>query len=471
MILMKEKLERINDYEWHLPKSARKEMRVDAKIVANQKLLNSIEDDAVGQLTNVACLPGVVEPVIGLPDMHWGYGLPMGAVSAFDADEGVISAGLCGFDINCGINLIRTNLTADDVRTKIKELVPALFRNIPCGVGSKGKLRLTPGELDDVLRNGLDWAVEKGYATKEDRAATEEEGRMKGADPSKVSDLAKKRGGPQCGTLGAGNHFLEIQEVSHVYDKAAAGKWGITESGQVMIMVHCGSRGLGHQVATDYLKIQEKAVEKYGIWLPDRQLACAPVNSPEGRDFFAAMQAAVNYSFTNRAVMTLWIRETFEKVFGRDWESMDMKTLYAIAHNIVKLEEHTVDGKRKKLYVHRKGATRSFPGNPVIIAGSMGTSSYLLKGTEVALQKTFGSSAHGAGRSMSRTAAIKKYRGEKIKEELASKGIVAQSTHPKVLSEEAPDAYKDIEAVIDSVHGSGISTRVARMVPLGVIKG
>lgn len=307
--------------------------------------------------------------------------------------------------------------------------------------------------------------------TKQDVEATEEGGRMDGADPSKVSDLAKKRGGPQLGTLGAGNHFLEIQKVTDIFDNEAAKKWGITEPGQVMIMVHCGSRGFGHQVATDYLKIQEQAVKKYNIWLPDSQLACAPANSQEGKDFFDAMKAAVNYSFTNRGVMTKWIRETFEKVFKKDWESMDMKTLYAIAHNIVKLEEHKVNGEKRKLYVHRKGATRSYPDLPVLIAGSMGTSSYLLKGTETAMEKSFGSSAHGAGRSMSRSAAIRKFWGEKIQEDLRKKGIESKATHPKSMAEEAPDAYKDIEAVIDSVHGSGISSKVARMVPLGVIKG
>ncbi len=292
---------------------------------------------------------------------------------------------------------------------------------------------------------------------------------MEGADPSKVSDLAKKRGGPQLGTLGAGNHFLEIQEVTDVFEKNES--WGVRDSGQTMIMIHCGSRGLGHQVATDYLKIQEQAVRKYNIWLPDNQLACAPVSSQEGQDFYAAMRAAVNYSFTNRAVMTKWIRETFEKVFGRTWKEMEMETLYAIAHNIVKLEEHTVDGKKRKLYVHRKGATRSYPDTPVLIAGSMGTSSYLLKGTETAMQKTFGSSAHGAGRAMSRSAAIKRFWGGRVKEDLAKQGITAQSTHPKVLSEEAPQAYKDIESVVDSVHGAGISMKVARLVPIGVCKG
>jgi len=376
-----------------------------------------------------------------------------------------------GQDINCGINLIRTNLTADDVIKKQKELVSGLFNAVPVGVGSKGKLRLSPDELEEVLVNGIDWAVKEGYATKEDKEATEEQGRMDGADPSKVSDLAKKRGSPQLGTLGAGNHFLEVQKVTDIFDKETAAKWGITKVGQVMIMLHCGSRGLGHQIATDYLKIQEKAVEKYKIWLPDRQLACAPINSQEGKDFFAAMKCAVNYSFTNRAVMTKWIREVFEKVFGKKWQDMEMKTVYAIAHNIVKLEEFDFDGNKRKLYVHRKGATRSYPNKPVIIAGTMGTSSYLLKGTETALRKTFGSSAHGAGRAMSRHAAIKKFWGGKIKEELSRKGIESQSPHPKGFAEEAPLAYKDVEAVVDSVHGAGVSLKVARMEPIGVIKG
>ena len=357
------------------------------------------------------------------------------------------------------------------MRKKIRDIVPALFNAIPCGVGATGKLRLTPNELNEVLTRGVKWAVEKGYATKEDLEATEEHGCMEGADPSKISPLAMKRGSPQLGTLGAGNHFLEIQEVSDIFDPVTAKKWGIHSKGQAMIMLHCGSRGFGHQVATDYMQIQEKAVEKYKIWLPDRQLACAPATSKEGQDFFAAMKAAVNYSFANRAVMTKWIREVFEKVFQKSWESMEMKTVYAIAHNIVKLEEHKVGGKTRKLYVHRKGATRAFPDTPVIIAGSMGTSSYLLKGTQTAMEKTFGSSAHGAGRAMSREAAIRKFWGTTIQKELADKGITAQATHPKSLSEEAPLAYKDVEAVIDTVHGSGISLKVARFVPVGVIKG
>jgi len=394
----------------------------------------------------------------------------MGAVSAFDAKEGIISAGLCGFDINCGINLIRTNLTKQELEPKIKELVPELFNKIPCGVGSKGKLRLTPEELDKVLIEGCEWAVKNGYGTEEDLKHTEEHGKMKGADPSKVSEMAKKRGKPQLGTLGAGNHFLEIQEVTDIYDQERAKAWGI-KKGQILIMLHCGSRGFGHQVASDYLKIQEKAVEKYNIKIPDKQLACAPVTSQEGQDYFAAMKCAVNYSFTNRLVMTQWIRESFENIFKKKWQDLDMQTVYALAHNIVKLEEHTVEGKKKEIYVHRKGATRAFPGQPVLIAGSMGTCSYLLVGTEKAMELTFGSSAHGAGRAMSRHQAIKTFKGNEIQKELEAKGEVIKATNPKVLAEEAPLAYKNINDVVDSTHNSGISLKVARMVPLGVIKG
>jgi tRNA-splicing ligase RtcB (3'-phosphate/5'-hydroxy nucleic acid ligase) len=471
MIDYKSKMKKINDFEWLLPKATRKEMRVDAKIIANDLVLEALENDAIGQLTNVACLPGVVKPVIGLPDMHYGYGLPMGAVSAFSAEDGIISAGLCGFDINCGINSIITTLTADEVRAKLKELIPALFQTIPCGVGSKGKLRLTSDQLDEVLVRGVNWAVDNGYGVKEDIPCIEENGCMKGADPSKVSDMAKKRGKPQLGTLGAGNHFLEIQRISDVLDPITAKQWGIDKKDQVMIMLHCGSRGFGHQVATDYLRQQEQTAKKYKIWLPDRQLVCAPANSQEGKDFFAAMKCAVNYSFTNRLVMTQWIRETFERVFGKPWQDMGMKTLYGLCHNVVKLEEHTVDGKKQKLFVHRKGATRSFENDVVLIAGSMGTASYIAKGNPVSMDKSFGSACHGAGRVMSRASAIRSFQGSEVKNELAQRGIVAQSTSPKVLAEESPDAYKDVEAVVDSIQGAGIATKVVRVVPMGVAKG
>ena len=469
--MMKGKLKQIGPYEWDLDKNARPKMNVKARIIGNEKIISGLESAAIEQLTNVACLPGVMEPVIGLPDMHWGYGLPMGAVSAFDFEDGIISSGLCGFDINCGVNSIRTNLTFEEIRPKLSEIVSSLFKAIPCGVGARGKLKLTGDQLEHVLTRGVDWAIENGYGVAMDREHMEERGCMAGGDPGTVSDLARKRGLEQLGTLGAGNHFLEIQKVSDIYDAETAGKWGIEKPGQVLIMLHCGSRGLGHQVATDYLKIQEKAVEKYNIWLPDRQLACAPAKTPEAQDYFSAMKCAVNYSFTNRLVMTQWIRETFEKVMKRDWEAMDMHTVYGLCHNVVKVEEHKFDGKKRKVYVHRKGSTRSFPGDPVLIAGTMGTSSYLLKGTEKSMEKTIGSTVHGAGRAMSRTDAIKKFWGGKIKEDLAKRGIFAQSTHPSVLAEEAPDAYKNVDDVIESVHGIGISLKVARAVPLGVCKG
>lgn len=396
----------------------------------------------------------------------------MGAVMAFDPEEGIISSGCTGFDINCGVNSIRTNLTFKEVNEKLKELISALFNAIPCGVGSKGKLKLTNDQLDEVLVKGVNWALENGYGTKEDIKNTEENGCMKGADPSKVSDLAKKRGKPQLGTLGAGNHFLEIQKVSEIFDEEYAKKIGITNTDQVLIMLHCGSRGLGHQVASDYLKIHERAVKKYKIWLPDNQLVGAPANSQEGQDYFSAMKAAVNYSFTNRFIMTHWIREVFEKVFKKTWKEMDMHTIYALAHNITKKEKHTIEGKKKEVYITRKGATRAFPDIPVLLAGSMGTSSYILKGTEIAMQKTFGSSAHGSGRAMSRHQALKQFRGEKISHELLHhKGIITKSPNWKSIAEEAPLAYKSSEMVVDSIHGAGISLKVIKVDPMAVCKG
>lgn len=476
---MKELLERVNDVKWRLPQSSRERMRVDAMIYANSSVLDAVEDEAVKQLTNVACLPGIVSPVIAMPDIHWGYGLPMGAVGAFDAEEGVISAGCTGFDINCGIHMIRTDLSVSDVKSKLKLLMDELFKNVPCGVGSKSSIRLNINTIDDVLSDGARWAVENGYGTKDDLNRMEENGCMSGADPSKVSLKAKKRGAPQLGTLGAGNHFLEVQAVNEVYDAKTAESFGLPEG--VTIMVHCGSRGLGHQVATDYLHTMNKAVKKYDIWLPDKQLVCAPTTSPEGQDYFSAMKCAVNFAFTNRLVITQFIRDSLETIFG---DAGDTSTVYDVCHNICKLEEHKLGGEKRKLYVHRKGATRSFgpghpdvpsvyrgSGQPVLIAGSMGTASYVLCGTEKAMDETFGSSCHGAGRLMSRTHAIKTMRGDQIKQELESRGEEIRSTHTKLLAEEAPQAYKDIDMVIESVHAAGISKKVARVVPLGVAKG
>lgn len=467
---IKSKLQQINDYEWLLPKSAREGMRVDAKIISSKKMLDAIENEAVQQLTNVATLPGVIEPVIAMPDAHWGYGLPMGAVGAFDAENGIISSGMTGFDINCGINTLRCNLTADEVKPRIRELIATLFRNIPCGVGSKGTLRVDNDELDDVLANGITWAVEKGYGTKDDIKNTEENGCMQGANPKIISPLARKRGMPQLGTLGAGNHFLEIQKVDKIFDEKTAKEYSL-EKDRVTVMIHCGSRGLGHQIASDYLEIHGKAAKKYSIKLPDQQLVCAPVSSKEGQDYFSAMKCAVNYAFANRHIIAHWVRESFQEVFKKDADELGMKLVYSLAHNICKLETHKVNGENQELYVHRKGATRSFPGTPVLIAGSMGTASYIMKGTEAAMEKTFGSTCHGAGRALSRHAAIKSFRGEQVRESLAQRGIMARSTSPKVLAEEAPQAYKDIENVVDSVHGAGISLKVARVVPVGVVKG
>ena len=480
---MKEKLRKLSEVEYLIPKGSREKMKVDAKLIATDRILKAAEDEAIKQLTNVACLPGIMEPVCGMPDIHWGYGLPMGAVGAFDSEEGVISSGCTGFDINCGIRMIKTNLSYEEVKPKLKKLIDVLFKQVPSGVGAKGKLKLDKDELDEVLAKGAKWAVENNYATKTDLEKMEENGCMEGADINKISDTAKKRGMPQLGTLGAGNHFLEIQKVDCIFDDEIGKAFGIDKKGNVIIMLHCGSRGLGHQVASDYLQIHGIAVKKYNIWLPDNQLVCAPVNSQEGQDYYSAMKGAVNYAFCNRSIMTCWIREGFEKVFGRRWEDMEMNLIYDVCHNICKLEEHKVKGEKRKLYVHRKGATRSLPaghyllpesykktGQPVLIAGSMGTASYILVGGEKA-EGTFYSSSHGAGRVMSRKKAIKSFRGRKIREDLASRGIIAKSTSPVVLAEESPDAYKDIDEVAKAVDISGISKKVVRVVPIGVVKG
>lgn len=480
---VKKNIEKLGPVKWKIPRGFRKEMRADCIVYGNDYVMEQVEDDALMQLTNVACLPGVVAPVIGAPDIHFGYGLPMGAVGAFDKEEGVISSGCTGFDINCGIHMIKTNLEADEVRKRIRILIDVLFRNVPCGVGAKGKLRVSREQLDEILTNGARWAMENDYATEEDLERMEENGCMEGADPSKVSDSAMKRGLPQLGTLGAGNHFLEVQAVDEIYDEKIAKAFGIDKKGQTIVMLHCGSRGLGHQVASDYLKIHEDAARKYKIWLPDNQLVCAPANSKEGQDYFAAMKCAVNYAFTNRAVMTAWIRQSFEEVFDMDWEEMDMKTVYDVCHNICKLEKHKVDGKTRELYVHRKGSTRALPaghpmnpeaymktGHPVLIAGSMGTASYILVGSDKSAE-SFYSTCHGAGRVMSRNEALRTFRGTEVQRKLEATGKAVRSTHPSVLSEEAPEVYKNIDEVIESVHQAGISLKVARLVPLGVAKG
>ncbi|MFX0169128.1 MAG: RtcB family protein [Candidatus Hodarchaeota archaeon] len=482
---MKEKLKRQDEFRWWLDKSARDRMNVGAKIIGSSEIIETLEDAAVEQLTNVATLPGVVEPVLAMPDAHWGYGLPMGAVGSFDAEEGVISAGCTGFDINCGVRLIRSNLTVDDVKPKLRELVDELFNRVPAGVGSKGKIRLSDGQFNEVLRLGARWAVENGYGLEADLTHCEENGSMDKAATSapRISEKARRRGRPQLGTLGAGNHYLEVQKVNKIFDASTAKAFGL-EEGQVVIMLHCGSRGFGHQVATDYLERMAVAVKKYNIWLPDKQLVCAPAQSPEGQDYYAAMKAAVNFAFCNRQVMTHWIREGFQAVMGQDWEKLGLHLVYDVTHNICKFETHELNGLKKKLYVHRKGATRAFGpghpmipepyravGQPVLIGGSMGTASYVLVGTEQAMKETFGSTCHGAGRAMSRSAATRRFFGKDVKNNLEQKGKVIRSVGMKILAEEAPNAYKDVHIVVDSVHGADISRKVASQVPMGVVKG
>ncbi|MFX1509124.1 MAG: RtcB family protein [Promethearchaeota archaeon] len=482
---MKEKLVQQDEFRWWLDKTARPRMNVGAKIIGSKKIINTLEDAAIEQLTNVATLPGVIEPVLAMPDAHWGYGLPMGAVGAFDAEDGIISAGCTGFDINCGVRLIRTNLTHDEVKPKLRQLVDELFNRVPAGVGSKGKIRLSERQFNDVIRLGARWAVENDHGVEADLVHCEEGGGMEGAaiTAPQISEKARRRGRPQLGTLGAGNHYLEVQRIEKIFDETSAQVFGL-EKNQVVVMLHCGSRGFGHQVATDYLERMEAAVKKYNIWLPDRQLVCAPATSQEGQDYYAAMKAAVNFAFCNRQVMTHWIREGFEAVFKRDWDSMGLNLIYDVTHNICKFETHVLNGSKRDLYVHRKGATRSFGpghpkipqdyrsvGQPVLIGGSMGTASYVLVGTEQAMKETFGSTCHGAGRAMSRRAAIRKYHGRDVKHALESKGEVVRSISTKILAEEAPNAYKDVHVVVDSVHGADISRKVASQIPLGVVKG
>ena len=476
---------KIDDYRYKIPKTYKSGMRTDGVIYASEKLLQKIkEDQALEQVANVATLPGIVGNSLAMPDIHWGYGFPIGGVAAFDIEGGVISPGGVGYDINCGVRLLRTDLTYDDIKNKIRELVRSLFTNIPSGVGSTGKIRIDEKEVKDVLMNGAQWALKKGFGWPEDIERIEEQGALDGANPEKVSKRALERGRPQLGTLGAGNHFLEIQTVEDIYDRTSAKIMGIDDVGQVTVMIHTGSRGLGYQICDDNVKVLGRVTTNYGISIPDRQLACAPVQSPEGKSYFEQMACAANYAWANRQCITHWVRETFENVLGKNAEQLGMHLIYDVAHNIAKFEEHDIAGETKKVCVHRKGATRAFVaghkdvpniykniGQPVLIPGDMGTHSYLLLGTEKAMQETFGSTCHGAGRLMSRTKALEQTRGRRIDKELEQKGIFVLSASSEVLREEVPEAYKDIDMVIDAVHSAGISKKVARMRPVGVVKG
>ncbi|MFC2052122.1 RtcB family protein [Chloroflexota bacterium] len=478
-------LNKIDDYRWEIPTSYKAGMSVPGLIFASEPMLGHIlEEQVFQQVANVAFLPGIVGHSLAMPDIHWGYGFAIGGVAGTRVKDGVVSPGGVGFDINCGVRLLRTNLTEDEVRPKIERIVAELYTSIPSGVGSTGKLRVSEKELGEVMVKGSRWAVEQGFGDGNDITLTEESGCIKGANPDKVSSRAKKRGVPQLGTLGSGNHFLEVAVVDEIYDHDAARVMGINHLGQVLVLIHTGSRGFGHQVCTDYVALLDNAVKKYGINLPDRQLACAPVQSPEGQDYLAAMAGAANYAWTNRQCITHWTRESFMKVFGKSRRELGLEQVYDVAHNIAKIESHTVNGKKQTLCVHRKGATRAFParhhdipsvyqdiGQPVLIPGDMGRYSYVAVGTEMAMKETFGSTCHGAGRMQSRSAAKRSLRGADVARVLAARGITVKAGSMASLAEEASEAYKDVADVVEVTHRAGISRKVVRSVPMGVVKG
>jgi tRNA-splicing ligase RtcB len=478
-------LEKIDDYRWRIPKACKPGMRVPGIIYADEKLLKDIrQDKAAEQVANVAFLPGIVNASLAMPDIHWGYGFCIGGVAATDIENGgVISPAGVGYDINCEVRMLRTDLQLDEIKDKIKDLTYGLFNDIPSGVGSKGDIRVSEREEKEILLKGAGWAVAKGYGTQDDLECTEEFGAIQGADPQAVSDRAYERGKAQSGTLGSGNHFLEIQVIDQLYDRDLCDTFGL-DLGQITVMIHSGSRGLGYQICDDYVKSMVHCLQKYNINVPDRQLGCAPVNSAEGKAYLAAMKCAANYAWANRQCLMHLTRKVFEKVLCKSWQNMGMHLIYDVAHNIAKIEKYNIDGKDKLLCVHRKGATRAFgPGNPalperykktgqpVIIPGDMGRNSYLLVGTKKAEEDTFGSTCHGAGRLKSRTAATRSINVGVLLKELESKGIMVKASGRGTIVEEAPQVYKDVNEVVDVVHNAGISKRVCRMRPLGVIKG
>ncbi len=478
-------LERIDETCWRIPKSYKPEMRVDGIIYADDVLMALLkEDQSPEQVANVACLPGIVKGSLAMPDIHWGYGFCIGGVAATDpARGGVISPGGVGYDINCGVRLIRTNLTRDDIAPRLTELIDHLFATVPCGVGQGGAVRYNKRKLEALLAEGAPFVVKDGYGWNGDLECTEAGGCLAAARPDFVSNRAYERGDDQCGTLGSGNHFIEVQVVEHVHDLEAAGAMGLVEGG-VAVMIHSGSRGLGYQVCDDSLKDLRHVPKKYGIELPDKQLVCAPVESPEGQRYLGAMCAAANFAWANRQIMTQLVRNVFSEVFGQRAEQLGLELVYDVAHNIAKMESYDIDGKRRKLCVHRKGATRAFPpehpelpsryraiGQPVLVPGDMGRASYVLVGQPGAMEHTFGSSCHGAGRRLSRTAAIRASKGRSIKKELEARGLVVCARGRHSLEEEQPDAYKDVGNVVGVLHDAGISRRVAKLRPLGVIKG
>ena len=480
MVILDSKLVKIAEDTYEVPKDYKPGMNVPGRVFLSDKLIQDMESGAIEQVANMATLPGIQKYAMAMPDVHIGYGFPIGGVGAFSMENGVISPGGVGFDINCGVRLLKSDLMFEDVKSHAVDLINALYEAVPSGLGSESKFHASQEQLSEVFRHGARWAVENGYGVPADLEHCEENGEMKGADPAKVSKKAFERGRPQLGTLGSGNHFLEIQRVEKIYDEEAAKAFGLKE-GMVTVMVHCGSRGAGHQICTDYIKVLEQASRNYGIKLYDRQLACAPLASKEAQDYFAAMAAGANYAWANRQIISHWVREAFNKYYKR---TIKMDLLYDVAHNVAKFEEHDVDGKRVKLCVHRKGATRAFApgrievpiayrdvGQPVIIPGSMGSASYVLAGTQKAMELTFGSTCHGAGRVMSRSQALKDIRGNEVKRELMARGIFVKAPKDAAIAEEAPEVYKDIDDVIEVVHQLGISKKVARLVPIAVAKG
>lgn len=472
--------QKIDNYRFLIPKSYKQGMRIEGLIYADDEMIKHIEKDQTKeQVANVATLPGLVGRSLAMPDAHQGYGFCIGGVAAADIDEGIVSAGGVGFDINCGVRLLQTPFELKDVKQKLEILLNQLFRDIPCGTGKKGILNVTKTELDNVLSDGAKWAVRNSYGLEEDLTHIEEYGKIPNADPVLVSPHAKDRGHHQLGTLGSGNHFLEIQVVTEIFDHEVAQKFGLHKD-QIVVLIHSGSRGLGHQVCTDYLDIMQGGMKRYGISVVDRQLACVPIKSQEGQNYLKAMAASANFAFANRQMITHWTREAFQRIIGNG----NLKIVYDVCHNIAKYENHNVDGTKKHVLVHRKGATRAFPkdhpalpeelldvGQPVLIPGSMGTCSYVLVGTEQAMKETFGSSCHGAGRSKSRTQAKKETSAEQLLLEMKGKGIYVRSETRSGLTEEKPDAYKDVSRVVDVVHGAGIARKVAKLVPLAVMKG
>jgi len=487
-------LEKVDDYRWRIPKSYDRGMRVPGLVFADERLLKDIKaDQSLQQVANVAHLPGLIKASMAMPDIHWGYGFPIGGVAAMDVEKGVISPGGVGYDINCGVRLVRTDLTVEEVQPKLRTLIASLFNDIPCGVGMSGEIRVGRKEAERVMTQGCRWVIQQGYGVADDAEHTESHGCLEGADPSKVSDRALQRGRDQLGTLGSGNHFLEVQAVDTIFDEQAANVLGLFLD-HVTVMIHSGSRGFGYQICDDYLDVTGRAMAKYGISVPDRQLACVPIDSEEGRAYLGAMRCAANYAWSNRQCLMQLARRTFERVFGKSWEALGMRLIYDVAHNIAKFERHRVpteggsasggNGVEKMVCVHRKGATRSFPpghpetpeayreiGQPVIIPGDMGRNSFVLVGTQAAMEETFGSCCHGAGRVMSRTEAVRRASGRSIEQELERQGVIVMGRGRKGVAEEQPGAYKDVNDVVRVVHNAGLAKRVVRLRPLGVIKG